>query len=107
MEMCASGLGAAHPQHILSPVQIVELKAADLADTQTVGDQQHQDRAGADVERTVALGSGEQAEGLVPAQARGIASPGWRHGGMIPSASPGVHQPCCSAKRKDVRSCCA
>ena len=36
--MRTSGFGAAHPQHLLLPVQIAELKAADLTGAQAIGD---------------------------------------------------------------------
>ena len=66
--MRTSGFGAAHPQYLLLPVQIAELKAADLTGAQAIGDQQHQDRTGTYIGRTLALGGGEKTDDLVPVQ---------------------------------------
>ena len=66
--MGASRLGAAYPQRLLFPVQIIEPQAGDLAGTQPVGDQHHQDGTVAKVGLPVALGGCEQAEHLAPVE---------------------------------------
>ena len=80
--MCPARLRTADPEHLVLPVEIVQAQAADFACSQSVSDEQHQNRAVALVDRPVAFRRGQEAQDILPLQPlRHVFVPleTWRH----------------------------
>ena len=88
--MCPTGLRAADPEHLILPVEIVQLQARNLAGSQPVRDEQQQDRSVSLVDGPVALDGGQQAQDILPLQPL-------RHG-LVPH-EPRRHDPAGQARR--------
>ena len=82
--MNTAGLRAADPENLAFPVEIVQAQATDFSGPQPIGDEQHQDRPVALINRTISLNGGQQTQDIFAPQP-------FRHGLVHQEA--GCHDP--------------